>query len=229
MPVKILIVEDEAAVRELIRFVLSQEDFQTLEAEDGKEAKRLLNGDPPDLILMDWMLPDTSGVKLTKELKQDPVYSDIPIVMLTARGEENDKVRGLESGVEDYITKPFSPRELIARIKAILRRVSPHATEEVVTAGNLKLDPSSHRVTINDDAQVSLGPTEFRLLHFFLTHQDKVYSRTRLLDKVWGTNVYIEERTVDVHIRRLRQALEPHGIEGMIQTVRGTGYRLSLH
>ena len=227
MSVKILVVEDEPAVRELIRFILNQEDFKVLEAEDGEQAKRQLNANPPDLILMDWMLPNTSGVTLTKELKQNPIYSDIPVIMLTARGEEDDKVRGLESGVEDYITKPFSPRELIARLRVILRRVSPHATQEAVTVGKITLDPASHRITINGDELVSLGPTEFKLLHFFLTHKDKVYSRSRLLDQVWGTNVYIEERTVDVHIRRLRQALEPHGADGMMQTVRGVGYRLS--
>lgn len=229
MSVKLLVVEDESAVRELIRFVLSQEDFEIVEAENGEEAMSQLNGSQPDIILMDWMLPDTSGITLTKELKQNSIFSEIPVVMLTARGEEDDKIRGLESGVEDYITKPFSPRELIARLRVILRRISPHATQEVVTAGKLRLDPSSHRVTINGDTQISLGPTEFKLLHFFLTHKDKVYSRARLLDKVWGTNVYIEERTVDVHIRRLRQALEPYGADIMVQTVRGVGYRLSAH
>jgi two-component system phosphate regulon response regulator PhoB len=179
-----------------------------------------------DLILMDWMLPQTSGVELTRELKQDPVTRDIPVIMLTARGEEDDKVRGLECGAEDYVTKPFSPRELIARINVILRRVAPHTTEEAVSAGGVYLDPASHRVSVGNQ-QVELGPTEFRLLHFFMTHKDRVYSRTRLLDKVWGTNVFIEERTVDVHIRRLRKALEPHGADGMVQTVRGAGYRFA--
>jgi two-component system phosphate regulon response regulator PhoB len=165
-------------------------------------------------------------VEYTRELKQDPVTRDIPIIMLTARGEEDDKVRGLECGAEDYVTKPFSPKELAARIKVILRRVAPHATEEAVQAGGMRLDPVSYRVTM-DDRPIELGPTEFKLLHFFMTHRDKVYSRSRLLDKVWGTNVYIEERTVDVHIRRLRQALEPFEMDGLIQTVRGAGYRFS--
>jgi two-component system phosphate regulon response regulator PhoB len=226
MMAKILIIEDESAVREMIAFVLRQTGFQALEAEDAAKARSILSRDQMDLILMDWMLPQTSGVELTRELKQDPVTRDIPVIMLTARGEEDDKVRGLECGAEDYVTKPFSPRELIARIKVILRRVAPHATEEAVSAGGLYLDPSSHRVSVGDQ-EVDLGPTEFRLLHFFMTHKDKVYSRTRLLDKVWGTNVFIEERTVDVHIRRLRKALEPHGVEGMVQTVRGAGYRFA--
>ncbi len=226
MAAKILVVEDEQAVREMIVFVLGQSGYETLQAEDAAKARKLLLGNPPDLILMDWMLPGTSGVELTRELKQDPVTREIPVIMLTARGEEDDKVRGLEGGAEDYITKPFSPRELAARIKVILRRIAPHASEEAVKAGDLMLDPSSHRVTVGD-REVTLGPTEFRLLHFFLTHQGKVYSRARLLDKVWGTNVYIEERTVDVHIRRLRKALEPYSVEGMIQTVRGSGYRFA--
>ncbi len=226
MTAKILIVEDESAVREMIAFVLRQTGFEALEAEDAKRARSFLGREQLDLILMDWMLPQTSGIELTRELKQDPVTRDIPVIMLTARGEEDDKVRGLECGAEDYVTKPFSPRELIARINVILRRVAPHATEQAVSAGGLHLDPSSHRVHVHG-SEVELGPTEFRLLHFFMTHKDKVYSRTRLLDKVWGTNVFIEERTVDVHIRRLRKALEPHGAEGMVQTVRGAGYRFA--
>jgi len=172
------------------------------------------------------MLPGTSGVELTRELKQDRLTRDIPVVLLTAKGEEDDKIRGLECGAEDYITKPFSPRELVARIKVILRRISPHVSEETVIVGALSLDPSTHCVSVDEDV-VDLGPTEFRLLHFFLTHQEKVFSRSRLLDLVWGTNVFIEERTVDVHIRRLRKALEPYGVDGMIQTVRGAGYRFS--
>ena len=205
---------------------MKQNDYETLQAEDAEEARTRLGEETPDIILMDWMLPGISGVELTRELKHDPVTRDIPVVMLTARGEEDDKVRGLESGAEDYITKPFSPRELAARIKAILRRVAPHATEEIVEAGDLQLDPSSYRVTVGSQ-EVELGPTEFRLLHFFMTHRDKVYSRSRLLDRVWGANVFIEERTVDVHIRRLRKALEPYGVDGFVQTVRGAGYRFS--
>ena len=226
MAAKILIVEDEQAVREMIAFVLSQAGYETQQAEDAAAARVLLAKSPPDLILMDWMLPGISGVELTRELKRDPVNREIPVVMLTARGEEDDKVRGLEFGAEDYVTKPFSPRELSARIKAILRRIAPHASEEAVAAGDLMLDPSSHRVTVSG-SEVPLGPTEFRLLHFFLTHKDKVYSRARLLDKVWGTNVFIEERTVDVHIRRLRKNLEPYDLDVLIQTVHGRGYRFS--
>lgn len=226
MAAKILVVEDEPAVRDMITFVLRQSGYETMEAGDAESARGKLADEPPALVLMDWMLPGTSGVELTRELKGDATTRDIPVIMLTARGEEDDKVRGLECGAEDYITKPFSPRELTARIKVVLRRVAPHATEESVEVGKLKLDPSSYRVTV-DERPVELGPTEFRLLHFFMTHQDKVYSRSRLLDKVWGTNVFIEERTVDVHIRRLRKALEPFGVDALVQTVRGAGYRFS--
>lgn len=224
MAARILVVEDESAVRDMICFALKQADFEYQEAADAEVALQKLADTPPDLILMDWMLPGRSGVELTRELKQDPLTREIPVIILTARGEEDDKVRGLECGAEDYVTKPFSPRELVARIKVILRRVSPHATEDLVSAGDLQLDPASRRVRVNEE-ELHLGPTEFRLLHFFMTHQDKVYSRTRLLDKVWGTNVYVEERTVDVHIRRLRKVLEPYGVAGFIQTVRGAGYR----
>ncbi|MDD3449689.1 MAG: phosphate regulon transcriptional regulator PhoB, partial [Gammaproteobacteria bacterium] len=180
----------------------------------------------PDLLLLDWMLPGASGVELARGLKRDPLTREIPIIMLTARGEEDDKVRGLESGADDYVTKPFSTRELLARIRTVLRRAAPHAGEEVVQVDILTLDPGSHRVSAGD-AAVELGPTEFRLLHFFMTHPERVYSRSQLLDRVWGTNVYIEERTVDVHIRRLRKALEPTGCDALLQTVRGAGYRLS--
>ena len=226
MTAKILIVEDEPAVREMISFVLKQSGYEALEAENADEARRCLADRPADLILMDWMLPGTSGVELTRELKQDALTRDIPVIMLTARGEEDDKVRGLMCGAEDYVPKPFSPRELTAWIKVILRRVARLATEEVVVAGGLRLDPSTYRITL-DEKEIELGPTEFRLLHFFMTHRDKVYSRSRLLDQVWGTNVFIEERTVDVHIRRLRKALEPYGVESLVQTVRGAGYRFS--
>jgi two-component system phosphate regulon response regulator PhoB len=226
MAAQILIVEDEPAVREMISFVLKQSGYEPVEAEDAVQAQRAVMEQPPDLILMDWMLPGTSGMELTREMKKSPATRDIPVILLTARGEEDDKIRGLECGADDYITKPFSPRELAARIKVILRRVAPHTTQEIVQAGTLRLDPASHRVS-KDDEMIDLGPTEFRLLHFFMTHQEKVYSRSRLLDWVWGTNVYIEERTVDVHIRRLRKALEPHQVDGMIQTVRGAGYRFS--
>ena len=223
---EILIVEDEQSIREMTSFILKQEGFDCLEAESAEEAREVMGKKEPTLILMDWMLPGTSGVELTAELKANQATRDIPVIMLTARGEEDDKVRGLESGADDYVTKPFSPRELIARINALLRRVAPHATDEAVSASGLRLDPQSHRVTY-EDAVISLGPTEFRLLHFFMTHMDKVYSRSKLLDRVWGTNIYVEERTVDVHIRRLRKALEPYGADTMVQTVRGAGYRFS--
>jgi two-component system, OmpR family, phosphate regulon response regulator PhoB len=226
MAAKILVVEDEAPVRDMICFSLNKADYDCFGAKDAVEARRRVAETPPDLILMDWMLPEISGIELTRELKGSDLTREIPVIMLTARGEEDDKVRGLESGVEDYVTKPFSPRELMARIKVILRRVSPDVTEEVIESGELSLNPASHRVEFGDK-ELSLGPTEFKLLHFFMTHPDKVYSRSRLLDRVWGTNVFIEERTVDVHIRRLRMALEPHALDSKIQTVRGTGYRFS--
>jgi two-component system phosphate regulon response regulator PhoB len=227
MTATVLIVEDEAAVRDMIAFVLKQSGYAAIAAEDANEARKLIRDALPDLILMDWMLPgSTSGIDLTRELKQDRLTENIPVIMLTARGEEDDKVRGLECGAEDYVTKPFSPRELGARIKVLLRRVAPHTTEEKVIAGRLCLDPASYRVMV-DQLQVDMGPTEFRLLHFFITHPDRVYSRAMLLDRVWGNNVYIEERTVDVHIRRLRKALEPRQVDTYIQTVRGAGYRFS--
>ncbi len=226
MTAKILVVEDEAPVMDMICFALSKADYDCYGAKDAVEARRKVAETPPDLILMDWMLPEMSGIELTRELKSNDLTREIPVIMLTARGEENDKVRGLESGAEDYVTKPFSPRELMARIKVILRRVSPHATEDAITVGDLHLNPASHQV-IYAGQEVALGPTEFKLLHFFMTHSGKVYSRSRLLDRVWGTNVYIEERTVDVHIRRLRVALAPYGADGMIHTVRGAGYRFS--
>ncbi|MES9898295.1 MAG: phosphate regulon transcriptional regulator PhoB [Sedimenticola sp.] len=226
MSATILIVEDEPAIRDMVSFALKQGGYETVGVEDEAGIREYLMRKVPDLILMDWMLPGKSGIELTRELKQDKLTRDIPVIMLTARGEEDDKVRGLECGAEDYVTKPFSPRELMARIKAILRRVAPHATEEVVEAGGVVLDPSTYRVTV-DSKEVELGPTEFKLLHFFMAHRDKVYSRARLLDMVWGTNVYIEERTVDVHIRRLRKVLEPFGVDRLVQTVRGAGYRFS--
>jgi len=222
----ILVVEDEPAVREMLRFVLEQDGFTVHETEDAETARERINAQAPDLLLLDWMLPGASGVELARGLKRDPLTREIPIIMLTARGEEDDKVRGLESGADDYVTKPFSTRELLARIRTVLRRAAPHAGEEVVRVDILTLDPGSHRVSAGD-AAVELGPTEFRLLHFFMTHPERVYSRSQLLDRVWGTNVYIEERTVDVHIRRLRKALEPTGCDALLQTVRGAGYRLS--
>ncbi len=228
MSAKILIVEDEPAIQELLAFNMEQAGFQALRAEDADSAWRQIRGNAPDLILLDWMLPNTSGVILAKQLRSDARTKDIPIIMLTARGEEHDKVLGLEAGADDYITKPFSPRELMARIRAVLRRHAPQMPDEMVAAGSLELLPASHRVTAKGVA-IELGPTEFRLLHFFMTHAERVYSRTQLLDQVWGTQAFVEERTVDVHIRRLRAALEPAGLDGLIQTVRGSGYRFSLN
>ena len=224
MIAKVLVVEDEPAVRELICFSLKNAEFECDEASNAETAQQLLNKSPPNVIIMDWMLPGKSGIELTRELKTQSTNSDIPVIMLTARGEEDDVIHAFECGAEDYITKPFSPRELIMRVRVILRRVSPHAMEDVVELGGLRLNPASHRVNWEDE-EIHLGPTEFRLLHFFMTHRDRVYSRSRLLDNIWGTNVYVEERTVDVHIRRLRQALEPYGGDALIQTVRGAGYR----
>ncbi|GAA6172339.1 phosphate regulon transcriptional regulator PhoB [Colwellia sp. KU-HH00111] len=222
----ILVVEDETPIREMITFVLEQNGFNSVEAVDIKQAKEKIVEPYPDLILLDWMLPGGSGVKLAKELKQSEYSRNIPIIMLTARADEDDKVKGLDAGVDDYVTKPFSPKELVARIKAVIRRVSPTLLAEKVEFHGLKLDPVSHHVTI-DEVPVDLGPTEFRLLHFFMTHTERVYSREQLLDNVWGTNVYVEDRTVDVHIRRLRKAISGAGHEDFIQTVRGAGYRFS--
>ena len=226
MSAKILIVEDEPAIQELLAFNVTQAGFQPLRADDADSAWEQIRNNAPDLILLDWMLPNTSGVVLAKQFRADARTRDIPIIMLTARGEERDKILGLESGADDYITKPFSPRELMARIRAVLRRHAPQMPDETVAAGGLALSPTSHRVTAKGTV-IDLGPTEFRLLHFFMTHAERVYSRAQLLDQVWGTQVFVEERTVDVHIRRLRAAMEPLGMDPLIQTVRGSGYRFS--
>ena len=222
---KILIVEDEEAIREMVAFHLSRAGFETIEAGDSLTARQKLADERPDLALIDWMLPDTSGLELTRMLKRDKNYEDLAIIMLTARAEERDKVSGLEGGADDYVTKPFSPRELIARIHAVMRR-SSNNHEEVVTAGVLELDTAGHRV-LSSGREIRLGPTEYRLLQFLMTHPDRVYSRTQLLDRVWGANVYVEERTVDVHVRRLRKALSDENADDYIQTVRGAGYRFS--
>jgi two-component system phosphate regulon response regulator PhoB len=227
MPGKILIVDDEPAIRDMLRFALSRSGYGTLEAGDVSEAESHLRNDLPDLILLDWMLPGVSGIDYARRLKQAQHTRSVPIIVLTARGEEEDKVRGLDVGADDYVTKPFSTRELMARIKAVLRRVAPQATDEVTRIRDLQLDPASHRVSADGQA-LEMGPTEFRLLHFFMTHPERVYSRRQLLDMIWGLNAYVEERTVDVHIRRLRKALEPHRMENLIETVRGVGYRLSV-
>lgn len=223
---RILVVEDEAPIREMICFVLEQKGYQTVEAEDYDSAINKLCEPYPDLILLDWMLPGGSGINYIKHLKREELTRHIPVVMLTARGEEEDKVRGLEVGADDYVTKPFSPKELVARLKAVIRRVTPTALEDVIDVQGLQLDPVSHRVMSNDEP-LDMGPTEFKMLHFFMTHQERVYSREQLLNNVWGTNVYVEDRTVDVHIRRLRKALETAGHDKLVQTVRGAGYRFS--
>ncbi|MCE9678102.1 phosphate regulon transcriptional regulator PhoB [Shewanella sp. AS1] len=226
MTARILIVEDELAIREMVAFVLEQHGFTTTTAEDFDSALDMLSEPYPDLVLLDWMFPGGSGIQLAKKLRQDEYTRHIPVIMLTARGEEEDKVKGLEVGADDYITKPFSPKELVARIKAVMRRSAPTALEEPIDVQGLVLDPVSHRVTVGEQV-LDMGPTEFRLLHFFMTHPERVYSREQLLDNVWGTNVYVEDRTVDVHIRRLRKAIEPSNHDRLIQTVRGAGYRFS--
>lgn len=223
---KILIVEDEAPIREMLSFVMEQHGYQPIEAGDFKNALAQIVEPYPDMILLDWMLPGGSGIQLAKHIKGQEHTRHIPIIMLTARGEEEDKVKGLEVGADDYITKPFSPKELMARMRAVFRRVSPTSLDEPLEIEGLKLDPVSHRISVNDSS-VDMGPTEFRLLHFFMTHPERVYSREQLLDHVWGTNVYVEDRTVDVHIRRLRKAVSDHGHDRLIQTVRGVGYRFS--
>jgi len=223
---KILIVEDEVPIREMIAFHLARAGYETLEAGDCRSARQLLADERPDLALIDWMLPDMSGLELTRALKREKGNEDLGIIMLTARADEYDKVAGLEGGADDYITKPFAPRELIARIQAVLRRARTTG-DELVEAGVLQLDTAGHRV-LADGSEVRLGPTEYRLLHFLMTHPDRVYSRTQLLDRVWGANVYVEERTVDVHVRRLRKALAGDRADAYIQTVRGAGYRFSV-
>ncbi len=225
-PVTILVVEDEPAIREMIGYTLMGSGFKCIEAEDAEEAKQKIEADSPDLILLDLMLPGISGIDFTQVLKNNPSTRDIPVIMLTARSEEDSKVAGLNVGADDYVTKPFSPRELVARIGAVLRRVKPPAATNALTVDGLILEPDSHRVTANDES-MALGPTEFRLLHFFMSHPERVYSRSQLIDLIWGKNVYVEERTVDVHIRRLRKALEPYGYDALIQTVRSAGYRFS--
>lgn len=227
MPNKtILIVDDEPNIRDMLRTALEMAHFRCLDAGDAQAAHSLIVDQKPDLILLDWMLPGTSGVELARRLKRDEVTAHIPIIMLTAKGEEDNKVQGLEVGADDYITKPFSPRELIARLKAVLRRSDTLGEGEPIGIEGLLLDPVSHRVSINDQP-LHMGPTEYRLLEFFLTHQERVYSRSQLLDHVWGGNVYVEERTVDVHIRRLRKALQLDDHDRFVQTVRGAGYRFS--
>ncbi|SRR5690606_11183060 len=226
MAARILVVEDDEAVRQMLTMALRRSGFEVEAVEDGELARAVMLERLPDLVLLDWMLPGASGIELARSFKRDHHTRDLPIIMLTARGEEADRVRGLDVGADDYVVKPFSPRELVARIKAVLRRTAPTTSEEPVEVDGLRLDPVSHRVTAGGTS-LEIGPTEFRLLHFFMTHPERVFSRGQLLDNVWGTNVYIEERTVDVHIRRLRQSLAPSGHDRLVQTVRGAGYRFS--
>lgn len=221
---KVLIIEDEESIREMLAFVLEQNGYQPLQAGSFQEAKVHLDVPYPTTVLLDWMLPDEDGIQIAKQLKQDEKTQHIPIIMLTARDEEEDKIKGLEVGADDYMTKPFSPKELIARIRAVLRRTTPSESEDPMVADGVVLDPVSHRVKVQG-APVELGPTEFKLLQFFMSNPDRVYSREQLIAHVWGTNVYVEDRTVDVQIRRLRKAIGRKS--KMIQTVRGAGYRFS--
>lgn len=222
----ILIVEDEQPIRELLCFALGNAGYHVAEAADAYQAQQQLGERLPALILLDWMLPGVSGLDFARRLKREELTRDIPLIMLTARAEEEHKIQGLDGGADDYVTKPFSTRELIARIRAVLRRGAADSGEGVLQAGELMMDTASHRVALAGRT-LDMGPTEYRLLAFFMAHPERVYSRTQLLDRVWGRNVYVEERTVDVHIRRLRRILEPHGYASLIQTVRGTGYRFS--
>ena len=222
----ILIVDDEEPIREMVSVALEMAGYNCLEAADAKQAHAQVIDHKPDLVLLDWMLPDISGIEFARRLKRNELTSEIPIVMLTAKGEEDHKIQGLETGADDYIVKPFSPRELAARLKAVLRRAGGQDAQTTIIIKGLELDPVSHRVSINGNP-AEMGPTEYRLLQFFLTHQERAYTRGQLLDQVWGGNVYVEERTVDVHIRRLRKALGSD-YEGFVQTVRGTGYRFSV-
>lgn len=222
----ILIVEDEPAILELISVNLKHVGHEVMPARDAESAVAIINNVVPDLVLLDWMLPGRSGIALARQLRENKRTKFLPIIFLTARSEEHDKVAALETGVDDYVTKPFSTRELAARIKAVLRRRAPHMTDDSVLIGDLRLDPGTHRVT-GKGQLLELGPVEFRLLHYLMTHPERVHSRKQLLDEVWGDHVFVEERTVDVHIRRLRVALSPSGNERLIETVRGSGYRLS--
>ena len=221
----ILVIDDEPAIRDMLQIALDAAGFKVELAEDAKQAYPIIIDTPPDLILLDWMMPGTSGIELLRRLRRDEI--NVPVIMLTAKDEEVSKIAGLDSGADDYIAKPFSPRELVSRVKAILRRTSEESIKEVIFAGALKLDQLNRRVNIGDTL-ISLGPTEYKLLQFFLTHQDRVYTRDQILDNVWGRNVYLDERTVDVHIRRLRKAISIAGHENYVQTVRGAGYRFSI-
>ncbi|MFM2067057.1 MAG: hypothetical protein RLZZ584_1966 [Pseudomonadota bacterium] len=223
---RILVVEDESAIAELIAMNLRHGGHEVLLAANGDEAQRAVDGELPDLVLLDWMLPDQSGIVLARRWRAAPRTQALPVIMLTARAEETDKIAGLDAGADDYLTKPFSTNELMARIRAVLRRKLPEALDAALEIAGLRLDPATHRVS-RGGVELKLGPTEFRLLHFLMAHPERVHSRSRLLDKVWGDHVYIEERTVDVHVKRLREALAPAHCGALIETVRGAGYRLS--
>lgn len=226
MDKRILIVEDEAAIRDMVAFALHKAGMEAIHAADAQAAETAIVDTPPDLILMDWMLPGVSGLELARRLRREQRSAEIPIIMLTARGEEIDRINGFDAGVDDYVVKPFSTRELIARIKAVLRRSQGDDGTGSLSVGPLRIDAPAHRVYVGDE-EISTGPMEYRLLHFFMSHTERAYTRAQLLDQVWGGNVYVEERTVDVHIRRLRKLLEMHGLSELVQTVRGTGYRFS--
>jgi len=222
----ILVVDDEPDIREVIRFALEKVGFRVYEAGHAEEARKLLGSEDPDLMLLDWMLPGRSGLELAQQLKQSAATCAIPIIMVSARGEEEDRIKGLDTGADDYVIKPFSPRELVARVNAVLRRAKPGERADRIEISGLCIDNVSHRVSA-DGKRVDVAPTEYRLLHFLMTHADRAFSRPQLLDQVWGNQVYVEERTVDVHVRRLRKALEPTKHDYMLQTVRGVGYRFS--
>ena len=224
----ILVVDDDPAIREMIRLMLTRDGYEVQEAGNTLDARQTIAKQPPDLVLLDWMMPGQSGFEFARALHRDSAHKQIPVIMLTARDQEEDKVAALEAGADDYVAKPFSVSELLARIKAVLRRTTRDSDGEILATGTLRLDPASHRVSINDTL-LELAPMEFQLLLFFMTHQERVYSRQQLIDRVWGTSAWVEERTVDVHIRRLRMALEPSGHDQLIQTVRGSGYRFSTH
>jgi two-component system phosphate regulon response regulator PhoB len=228
---RVLVVEDESAIAELISINLRHAGYEVVIAQTADQAQVEIDGVLPDLVLLDWMLPGQSGIALARRWRSEPRTRELPIIMLTARGEEGDKITGLDAGADDYLTKPFSTNELMARIRALLRRKAPEALDAAVEVAGLRLDPATRRVTRTlsgrSDIEVKLGPTEFRLLHFLLTHPERVHSRAQLLDRVWGDHVFIEERTVDVHVKRLREALSPAACAQMIETVRGAGYRLT--
>lgn len=222
----VLIVEDEAPIRDMVAFALKRADFRVSEAATAQAARVAVADDPPDVLLLDWMLPDVPGTQLARELRRDELTAALPIIMVTARTSEQDRVKGLDVGADDYVVKPFSSAELVARVRALLRRCQPGGADELLTHDDLCMDTASQRVRVGADT-VPLGPTEYRLLQFFMSNPERVYSREQMLDRVWGRHVYVEERTVDVHVRRLRKALAPFGLDACVQTVRGSGYRFS--